>query len=223
MKKLLDKEEVIYLKDLIIVGAGGFGRELLQWVKDINKIENRWNILGFIDDTEDPLKDKACDYKVIGTIVDWEPKENQEFALAIADPNGKVIVANQLKEKGAKFATVIHPTASINEFAEMGEGLVVYPRATIGPNTQIGDFVTILSCGVGHDASIGSYSTICAFCDITGYVQIGEKVFVASSVSIIPKRKIGDGAYIGAGSVVIGNVRAGVHVFGNPAKKMDIY
>ena len=49
------------MKDLIIVGAGGFGRELLQWIKDINRIERKWNIAGFIDDNVEALKNYKCD------------------------------------------------------------------------------------------------------------------------------------------------------------------
>lgn len=212
------------MKDLIIVGAGGFGRELLQWVKDINKIEKKWNIVGFIDDTENPLKDKCCDYKVVGRIVDWQPKDNQEFVVAIGDPVGKEKVVQLLKEKGAQFATVIHPTANISEFAKIGEGVVIYPNSVIGPDTAIGNHVTILtSTGIGHDAVIKEYTTISSFCDITGYVQIEKRVFIASRVSVIPKRKIGEGAYLGVGSVVIRNVRAGKHMFGNPAQELDFY
>ena len=71
------------MKDIIIVGAGGFGRELLQWIKDINKVENKWNIKGFIDDNINALSEYMCDYEVIGTISEWEPKKNEMFAISI--------------------------------------------------------------------------------------------------------------------------------------------
>lgn len=209
-------------KDLIIVGAGGFGRELLQWIKDINKVEDKWNILGFIDDDIHALDNFSCSHAIIGTIKDWRPQLNCEFACAIANPEIKQNVVNVLKEKGAVFTSIIHPTAQIAETAEIGEGLVLYPRGLITVNTTIGDFVTVLSSSIGHDAVVGDYTTISSYCDITGGVQIEEKVFLGSRVTIIPKRKIGRGAYVAAGSVVMSNVRAGYHMMGNPAHKMDL-
>ncbi len=77
------------MKDLIIVGAGGFGRELLQWCKDINKQQPTWKLKGFIDDNSKALDGYECDYNVIGSIKDWKPSDNEEFALAVAEPHLK--------------------------------------------------------------------------------------------------------------------------------------
>ena len=74
------------MKQLIIVGASGFGRELLQWCKDVQKVKKEWEIAGFIDDNLRALDDYECDYRVIGTIDGWQPAPDQVFALAIADP-----------------------------------------------------------------------------------------------------------------------------------------
>lgn len=71
------------MKDLIIVGAGGFGRELLQWCKEINAVEPKWNIKGFIDDNQAALDGYECDCGVIGTISDWAPDENEEYELTM--------------------------------------------------------------------------------------------------------------------------------------------
>lgn len=209
------------MKNLIIVGASGFGREILQWVEDINAISPEWNILGFIDDNLSALDTCKCDYKVIGTIKDWLPKDDEYFVLALAFPEVKLKVVSILKEKGAKFATIIHPTALVNKYAEIGEGVVVTPRSGINPDAKVGNFVSILGSGVAHDAIVGDYSTLSGRCSINGHVQIGERVYIASGVSIAPSKKIGDGAYIGIGSVVISNVKAGTRVFGNPAKKIE--
>ena len=206
------------MNDLLIIGAGGFGREVLQWVKVINKIKLTWNI----DDNLNALDNLECDYKVVGTINDWKPKENERFVMAIAHPKTKQIIANCMKSKGAVFTSLIHPTAYISDLAEIGEGLVMYPHSLITVNTKIGDFVTMLSFDeVGHDAVIGDYCTISSYCDITGGVKLGERVFLGSHTTIIPKRKIGDDVYIGAGSVVVSNLKNSVHVFGNPAVKID--
>lgn len=210
------------MKDLIIIGAGGLGRMLLQWVKDINKIESTWNILGFIDDNLQALDNIECDYKVIGTIKDWEPKENQEFALAIADPEIKEKVSGKIKEKGGIFTSVIHPTAAIGDFNVVGKGLIMYPNARISVNTNIGDFVTILgNTIIGHDAKIADYCTLSGGCNITRGVQLMDKVFLGCNVSVVPEREIGKGAYVCAGSVVMTNIKEGNKVMGYPAKKVS--
>ncbi len=209
------------MKEIIIVGAGGFGRELLQWIKDINKVEKRWIIKGFIDDTEAPLKRFECDYQVIGKIVDWKPSENEVFACAIASPRDKEKVVTLLKEKGAIFEKIIHPTAIIGDFNKIGEGFVAYPNSVVTVNTNIGDYVTLLISAIGHDAVIGDFSTISSYCDITGSVNIGKRVFLGSHVTIVPQRKIGNDAYLGAGSVVVTNIKENKKVMGNPARKIN--
>lgn len=210
------------MQDLIIVGAGGFGRELLQWIKDINRVEPKWNILGFIDDNLNSLDNLSCDSKVIGTIEDCQPKDGQCFVMGIANPSLKESITRELKTKGAHFVSIIHPTAIVADNAKIGEGIVMYPNSILSVNTVVGDFVTVLSSGIGHDAVIGDYCTISSFCDITGGVRLGNRVFLGSHCTIIPKRRIGDDAYISAGSVVVSNVKSGVQVFGNPARKMDL-
>ncbi len=210
------------MKEIIIVGAGGFGRELLQWIKDINKVDCKWRIKGFIDDNRKALEGYECDYSVIGKISDWQPNENEVYACAIAEPKTKEKVITLLKNKGAVFESIIHPKASLGSFNKIGNGLIMYPGARLNVNIMIGDFVTLLSTGIGHDVSIGDFSTISSHCGINGHVQIGKRVFIGGNAVIIPSKKIGDDVYVGAGSVVIRNVKAGTKVFGNPAKKVNI-
>ena len=207
------------MKELILVGAGGFGRELLHWIKVINRENNKWVIKGFIDDNLKALEGYECDYKVIGRIDDWLPVPSEVFACAIAHPQTKERVVKKLKSRGAVFERIIHPQASIGEFNKIGEGLIMYPKAVVTVNVTIGDFVTLLS-SAGHDVTIGDYSTISSFCGLNGNVKIGKRVFLGSHVAIVPGRKIGDDAFLAAGSVVVTNVKANKKVMGNPAKTM---
>lgn len=210
------------MKEIIIVGAGGFGRELLRWIKDINQAGSKWIIKGFIDDNKSSLDGYECDCKVIGTIKDWQPNENEVFACAIANPKTKEKIVKSLKSRGAKFESIIHPRATIGEFNKIGEGVIMYPKAGLTVNIVVGDFVTLLSSGIGHDVVIGDYSTISSNCGINGHVQIGERVFIGSNSVIIPSKKIGNDAYIGAGSVVVSNVKLETKVMGNPAKRFSL-
>ena len=206
------------MKKIILVGAGGFGRELLWWIKDINKVEKKWEIAGFIDDNPNALDGYECDYKIIGSIKDWQPKEDEEFALAFGSPSLKRKIVEIMKNKGAKFATIIHPTAMLSEFAKVGEGLIMFPYSKISCNTTIGDFVTLLATPIGHDTLVGDYTVISGGCNIVRNVRIGKDVFLAAGVCIAQDIQIGDGAYLGLGSVVLKDVPDGSTVFGNPAR-----
>ena len=209
------------MKELLIVGAGGYGREVLQWCKDINQDNPTWTIKGFLDDNADALSGYDCDFQVVGKISNWQPSKNEVFVLAIADPNIKEKIVTSLELRNAEFVSVIHPTASIGNFNKIGKGIVMYPDSRIVVNIAIGDFVTILNnASIGHDAVVGDYSTICGGCSINGHVTLGNKVFFGTHVSVIPGKTIGDGAYVGAGSVVMTDIKENTRVFGIPARRI---
>ena len=210
------------MKNLIIVGASGFGREVLQWVKHCNEAGADWNIKGFIDLDLNALDGYECDYKVISTLEDYQVLEDDYFVIAVAIPTTKKRVVGKLKNKNAKFATIIHPTAIVSQFCTIGEGLVITPNAKISPNVIVGDFVTLLGSGLGHDSKIGDFCTITGNCSISGHVELNEGVFVGSNSCIAPKKKIGAWAYVGMGSMVISNVKPNTKVMGNPAKRLNL-
>lgn len=209
------------MKELIIVGAGGFGREVLQWVKDSNRKNRRWVIKGFLSESPCDLDGYICDFNILSSVRDWTPAANQEFLIAIGSPSLKEKVVNEMHDKGAIFTTLIHPTAQVSEFVEIGEGTIICPNAEVSPNVSIGKYCTILNAGIGHDVVIGDYSTISGGCFINGNVKIGKRVMAGSGVLIVPGRVIGDDVTLGIGSVIIRNVAAGVAMFGNPAKKIN--
>lgn len=209
------------MKDLIIAGAGGFGREAYHMVKAINAINATWNFKGFINDDLDVFKDQNKEYEIIGTIRDWVPSENEVFVVAISTPKGKEKVVNILKGKGAEFVTLIHPRAMVYETAEIGEGCVIGGMSNIGDSAKVGNFVHVAGSIVGQDSIIDDYSTTTAFVNIAS-AKIGKRVFIGSHSVILNGKKVGDDAFVCAGSIVMSNVKPGVKVMGYPAKKIEI-
>ena len=208
------------MKDIIIVGAGAFGREVLYLIESINNVSKKWNIKGFIDDDCNALQKANCDYKIIGTIKDWIPSENEIFALGISTPKTKEAVVKLLKSKGAHFATLISPNTEILSNTEIGEGSVV-TLGWIGDNVKIEKFTHIAGSMIGQDSVIGEFSTITGFANVVS-AHIGKRVFMGSHSVILNGRKIGDDVFVCAGSIVFNHVKPNTKVFGNPAKKIDL-
>lgn len=210
------------MKDIIIVGASGYGREVLRIIENINEVTPTWRVMGFLDDNPNALDGVECEYKIICSIKEWQPQPDQWLACALAFPAVKKKVVESLKERGAQFAVIIHPNAVINPRSIIGEGTIITNNCTLSDNARVGCFCTILSSGVAHDARVGDYSTLSGRCMLNGHVEVGSMVYMGCGVLVAPSIKIGDGATVGIGSVVISKVKAGTKVFGNPAKKMDI-
>lgn len=207
------------MKNLVIIAAGGCGREVFQWAKDVNEKEKRWNIKGFIDDNINALDGLKCDVPVLETIDGYEIKPDDEFVCCIGNSKTRKQVIDKLKVKGAAFTSLIHPNAVIADSCTLGEGVIIYPFALISDNAIIGDGCIVnMHSSVAHDSVLGEYCTISAHCDITGMCKLGDRVFMGSASHVVPGAKIGDDVYICAGSTVMARVGDGNKVLGNPAR-----
>lgn len=201
------------MKDLIIVCAGGFGREVYYMAKSIGQ----WNIKGFIDDNLHALDGVNIALPIIGTIKDWVPSENEVFALGVSNPKTKEIIVGIMKAKGAKFETLIAPHSRVIETCTIGEGSII--SGSIGDCVKIGNFVNVMGSMIGQDSEIGDFSTTTGYTNIAS-AKLGKRVFVGSHAVVLNGKKVGDDAFICAGSICFSNIKAGTKVFGNPAKKM---
>lgn len=206
------------MKKIIIVGAGGFGREAYYIIKDINKVKPTWEILGFLDDSKTSLLDKKISEPVLASVDNWTPSDDEYFVLGIASPKAKELVSGRLKAKGAKFATIISPMAIVNETAVIGEGCVVTSLSSIGDCCEIGNFVHVAGSTVGQDVTIGDYTTTTAYVNIPG-AKVGKRCFIGSHAVILGNLE--DDAEVCAGSIVFKKVKQGQTVLGYPAKKIE--
>ena len=210
------------LAKLVIVGAGGFGREMVAWARQCVQFEREWTIKGLIDDNPAALAGKNTPAPLLGNVQDYQPSADEVFICAMGIPAVKRRCCELLLSRGARFTRLIHRTAVLGDNVELGEGVVLCPYTVLSANNRLGLGVAInLHSSVDHDACVGDWSQVYCHCDLTGAVHVGREVFIGSSVSIIPGISVGDGAYIGAGSVVLRNVPSGAKVFGVPARQKE--
>ena len=209
------------MKNLLIIGARGWGREVYDIATACIQNGSGFVVKGFLDDKADAL-DAYKDYPpVIGPVESYDIQKDDVFICALGDVTHKKHYVKLILDKGGEFLSLVHPTAVLGNNARIGTGCILGAFANVSSDTVIGDFVTFsIKAGMGHDSTIGDYSHIGGMCCISGFVTVGESVTMHPGSIIVPHRKIGDNAVIGTGSVVLANVKAGTTVFGNPAKKI---
>lgn len=205
---------------LILVGAGAFGRELINWADDA-AAAGGLPISGFLDASAHALDKFGYALEYLGPIESYQPQEGDRLVMAIGDPLAKKRLAEELLAKGAQFARLVHPSAVVARSAVLGVGTVVCPGAVISADATLGNFVAVNALsGVGHDVVVGDYSTLSSHVDLTGWVEVGEACFFGTGARVLPKVVIGKEARVGAGAVVMRSVAAGAVMFTTPAKKL---
>jgi len=211
----------VITKKLIIVGCGGFARELINWVEDSVELGKSVLVTGALDDNPNAFQGFPSYVSYLGRVSDYTPQVGDEFLMAIGDPKVKKSICLDLRTKGASFASLTHPSAVIAKSARLGEGVVVCPQAFVSADAVVGDLCSINgNSSVGHDVLLASFSTLSAHVDLTGGVQVEECVFFGSGARVLPNLRIGMGARIGAGAVVVRGVPPGAVVFAPPAKRL---
>lgn len=205
------------MRDLIIIGASGFGKEVHWLAKRCNR-----NILGFLDDTEEKQGINILDSKILGKIEDWVKYRSTEFIIAIGSPNGRKIVKDKMLLSGKpKFTTLIDPSAIIGNSVTIGDGSILCAGVICTVNIEIKDHVIInLNSTIGHDVIINNYCTISPNASISGNIEIKELCEIGTGACLREKITIGRRSLIGMGSVVIKSIEESSTIVGNPAKKL---
>ena len=207
------------MSELVIVGAGGHGRETLDIVEAINAVEPTWAFAGFVDDGEviaDRLERR--DASLLGTtkiLADTDPR----YVIGIGSPAVRAKLDEQLTAWGRTAATLIHPAATVASDNRISDGVLLAAGARVTTNVTLGRHVHLnVNAVVSHDCVIGDYTTLSPGSLVNGDVQIGTGVFLGTGAIITPGITIGDHAVIGAGAVVVNDVPPGVTVKGVPAR-----
>ena len=209
---------------MVIVGAGGFGREVLEMCKDRNKISKTWDILGFIDENRELHGKMINGYPVLGGL-DWLREHNNNnlgCVCAIGTCETRKQVVERLQEIGVNFYNAIHPSVIMSEFVQLGRDVIICAGSILTVNIKIGDHVHIdTNCTIAHDAVIGDYCRLNPGVTINGNDHLGEGVYVGTGATFIQEVSVGSWSTIGAGTVVIEDIPEKVVAVGVPAKVIE--
>ena len=205
-------------RHLLIVSAGSFGREVCTWARQAIRSGAPWELKGFLDSRPDALSGFDYDLPILASPESYQPAKDDVFLCAVGTPHIKQEYCALMEQKGASFATLIHPTAVIGHDVQIGAGSILGPFTQLSCDIRLGRHVAFgTHSNTAHDTRIGDFSQISGSCEINGHAVLEEGVFLGSHATILPKARVGAWAYVGAGSVVLRRVAPGVKVFGNPA------
>lgn len=213
------------MKKIVIIGAGGFGREVKIIIDDINKKSLEYDFLGYYDDNIE--KGKLINgFPILGTIQDLNTINDVTcVAIGIGVPKTKLNLIKELVNDKLQYPTLIHPSAIISDDdVYIGRGTIICAGNIITCNIKIEDFVTInLMCTVGHDTQINNFCSFMPSVNISGEVIIHENVYVGTGAKIINSLEIGKNTIVGAGAVVSKSLPENCTAVGIPAKPIKFH
>ena len=214
------------MKKLIIIGGYGNGTVVQSTVEDINSINKEWNILGFLNDREEePINGYPILGKIEKKVTDKYLEDNNVYffySLISVKLNYKYLSKLlDLKIPRERFATIIHPTAVISKYAQLGKGTCIQPFVSVGPNSKIGDHVQIYAQSlIGHGAVIENYSYVANNACIGADVHLKEGAYLGTNATTLEFVKLGKWSITGIGAVVLKDVPDYAKMVGNPARQI---
>lgn len=209
------------MKPVVIIGAGGFARELLDVIDAVNQEKPQYETLGYIVDPE---------YGSPGTIVnglpilggyDWLSERSNDVSVlcGVGPSYHRYRLVRRAEDLGCRFVSVVHPTAVLTRWIEFGQGVVITAGCILTNQIKIGNHVQVnLDCTIGHDAILEDFVSLAPGVHVSGNVILETGAYVGTGANIIEKRRIGRWSTVGAGSVVVKDVPANSTVVGAPAK-----
>ncbi len=207
--------------EIVIIGSGGFGREVLDVFHACNQVNQTYDILGFVVDQEFGSPGTIVNGKPILGGFDWLERNagHVKVICGVGAPQERYRLVSSAKNLGCEFTTVIHPSVIMTDWIEMGVGNVITAGCTLTNQIKLGDHVHLnLGCTIGHDVVIESFVTTAPGVHVSGNVKIGQGASIGTGVNIIEKVTIKDWATVGAGAAVISDVPPNATVVGVPAR-----
>lgn len=206
---------------LVVFGAGGHAKVVI----DIIEQQGNYEIAGLLDDDPRHQGVRFFGYPVLGTrsyLPALLSAQLRHAIVTIGDNASRAAVAAHLEQHGWRFASAVHPRASIGRGVKIGPGSVVMAGCVVNADTSLGSHVIVnTGATVDHDCRIESAVHIAPGCHLCGGVGVGEGSLLGAGSNVTPGVKIGCQVIVGAGSTVIRDVADGAKVSGSPARPLD--
>lgn len=214
------------MKNLIIIGASGFGREAMWVAERMNEKSPEWNILGFLDDNAELKGQTVGGYPVLGGVDDaaLHPDAYYLCAIGASKVREKIISRVDALLPDAHYATLIDPTVQMSKRVRIGEGTIICAGNIITVDIEIGKHIIInLDCTVGHDAVLHDFVTLYPSVNVSGISEIGRCTELGTGAQIIQAKTVGEYTIVGAGAVVVKDIPAKCTAVGSPAKPIKFF
>ncbi len=204
------------MKEVIIIGSGGHGAELDDYINYNNSIRGseELKIIGYLDDNPANYSKYLFSAPLIGGVKDHEVRKDIYYIIGIANLKYRQKFVDQYLKSGAKFLTLVHASAYISRSSEIGVGAIIGPNVNLGPNAQIGDFTFINArSSIGHDTVVGKHNFISPNVCFSGFTKVGDGNLFGINSATLPEIKIGNNNKIMAGMVLDRDIGDGTTVF----------
>ena len=211
------------INDILIYGAGGFGREIACLIQAINRLNVQWNLLGFIDDGIEPGLSNRYGNVLGGLSMLNSISKNTAIVFSIASPDILHSLVSSITNPLVFFPNIIAPNVNIfdPDAFSAGKGNVMFFGCRISCDVQIGDFNLFNGfVSLGHDVTMGNFNVLGPSTRISGNATVGDSNFFGVQSIVLQGLKIGNHTRIGPNSVVIRNTQSDSLYYGNPAKKI---
>lgn len=214
------------MKDILIYGAGGFGKEIACLLQQINEVSPEWNLLGYIDDGL-PFGTENRYGKVIGnmdTLLNWNEGE-LNVVVSIANPTVLNKIMETIHNPLISFPNILAPNVNVfdEDAVKMGKGNVFFFGCRISCDVEIGDFnICVGLNSFGHDVKVGDCNVFSPSVRLSGCVSVGNQNFFGVGSIVLQGMKIGNNIRLGAGSVLMTKPKDGNLYMGNPARKTEL-
>lgn len=205
---------------MIVVGAGGHGREILELLRVLDADQRRFRVLGFVDDAEALRGAIIHGLPVLGTLQEVMANGAADVAaLGIGSPVARRRVARRLRDAGLALPALVHPQASLGRSVRVAEGAVIAAGAVLTCDVTVGEGAIVnIGCTVSHDAVLDAYATLAPGVRLCGATRVGVGSDLGAGSVLIQGVRVGDWSIVGAGAVVTDDLPSNITAVGIPAR-----